>query len=44
MNSIASEESLTVLQKELETIKNTGTENEKTINDVYDALLVLEQR
>ncbi len=43
-NSMAAEAKLTALQNELETIKAKETIDEKTIKDVYDALLILEQK
>ncbi|OGC74077.1 hypothetical protein A2473_00360 [candidate division WWE3 bacterium RIFOXYC2_FULL_42_13] len=43
-NAMIAEASFTSLQKELETIKAKETSDEKTIKDVYDALLILEQK
>jgi len=43
-NAMAAEASFVTLQKELETIKAKETSDEKTIKDVYDTLLVLEQK
>ena len=43
-NAMIAESSFTSLQKELETIKAKETSDEKTIKDVYDALLILEQK
>lgn len=42
--AMASEQSAVFLQKELEDLKKTETSDEKTVNDVYDALLILEQK
>jgi len=43
-NAMIAEASFTSLQKELETIKAKETSDEKTIKDVYDALIILEQK
>ncbi|KKS33957.1 hypothetical protein A2380_00700 [candidate division WWE3 bacterium RIFOXYB1_FULL_43_24] len=42
--SMVSDATVAALQKELETIKTEETIDEKTIKDVYDSLLVLEQK
>jgi len=42
--ALASEGLLSTLQQELDTIKSTQTKDEKTVKDVYDQLLVLEQK
>jgi exopolysaccharide biosynthesis protein len=43
-NSMVSDATVAALQKELETLKAKETTDEKTIKDVYDSLLVLEQK
>ena len=43
-NAMIAEASFKSLQKELETIKAKETSDEKTIKDVYDALIILEQK
>lgn len=43
-NSMVSGAKLTSLQNELETLKAKETTDEKTIKDVYDSLLILEQK
>ncbi|KKS07704.1 hypothetical protein A3K01_01440 [candidate division WWE3 bacterium RIFOXYD1_FULL_43_17] len=43
-NSMVSDATVAALQKELATLKAEETTDEKTIKDVYDSLLVLEQK
>jgi len=43
-NAMVTEASFASLQKELDTLKAKDTSDEKTIKDVYDSLLVLEQK
>ncbi len=44
INAMAAEASFASLQKELDTLRTKETSDEKTIKDVYDALLILEQK